>query len=85
MGQVKDEMELLGVSAIAVVEGINKIITGNLISLSEQQLVDCDANKDACNGGLMDVAFEYIIGNPVVSSEKAQPYTGKQGTCKKEI
>ncbi|KAJ7952820.1 Cysteine proteinase [Quillaja saponaria] len=29
-------------STVATVEGINKIVTGELVSLSEQELVDCD-------------------------------------------
>ncbi|KAG2666278.1 hypothetical protein I3843_15G047000 [Carya illinoinensis] len=33
-------------STIAAVEGINKIVTGDLISLSEQELVDCDTSLD---------------------------------------
>ncbi|XP_042386878.1 zingipain-2-like [Zingiber officinale] len=68
-------------SAVAAIEGINQIVTGNLISLSEQELVDCDAGNRACNGGLMDVAFRFIINNGGINSEENYPYIGQKGAC----
>lgn len=38
-------------SATAVIEGARYIETGNLESLSQQQLVDCDTRSLGCNGG----------------------------------
>ncbi|XP_075477508.1 LOW QUALITY PROTEIN: senescence-specific cysteine protease SAG39-like [Primulina tabacum] len=69
-------------SAIAATEGIHQLKTGKLISLSEQQLVDCDTSEDqGCNGGLMDYAFEYMIGNDGITTETNYPYDGEDGPC----
>ncbi|XP_039055687.1 cysteine proteinase RD21A-like [Hibiscus syriacus] len=69
-------------SATAAVEGINKLFTGELISLSEQELVDCDRSyNEGCNGGLMDYAFEFIIKNGGIDTEENYPYTGRDGRC----
>ncbi|XP_078431015.1 cysteine proteinase mucunain-like [Wolffia australiana] len=69
-------------STIAAVEGVNQIVTGKLITLSEQELVDCDtAENQGCNGGLMDDAFEFIINNGGIDSEDDYPYKARNGLC----
>ncbi|KZV54558.1 low-temperature-induced cysteine protein [Dorcoceras hygrometricum] len=69
-------------STIVGVEGINQIVTGKLISLSEQELVDCDTSYDqGCDGGLMDYAYQFIIKNGGIDSEEDYPYKGTDGRC----
>lgn len=69
-------------STVAAVEGINQIVTGNLTTLSEQELVDCDTTfNNGCNGGLMDYAFSFIVSNGGLHKEDDYPYTMEEGTC----
>lgn len=68
-------------STVAAVEGINQIVTGDLITLSEQELVECDTYNAGCNGGLMDDAFEFIIRNGGLDTEDDYPYTADDGKC----
>jgi len=70
-------------STTGSVEGAHAIATGTLVSLSEQQLMDCATSygNQGCNGGLMDDAFKYIIAHGICS-EASYPYKGVEGTCK---
>ncbi|OAY60915.1 senescence-specific cysteine protease SAG39 [Manihot esculenta] len=70
-------------SAVAAVEGVTQLSTGKLISLSEQELVDCDTKGEdqGCQGGLMDDAFKFTEQNHGLTTEANYPYEGSDGTC----
>ncbi|CAH8339841.1 unnamed protein product [Eruca vesicaria subsp. sativa] len=74
-------------ATVSAIEGINKIKTGNLISLSEQQLIDCDTGSynKGCSGGLMETAYEYLVANGGLVALEDYPYTATDGTgCDQE-
>lgn len=64
-------------------EGITQLTTGKLMSLSEQELVDCDTSgtDQGCIGGFMDDAFEFIQHSRGLTTESNYPYMGVDGTC----
>ncbi|CAL8084804.1 unnamed protein product [Calicophoron daubneyi] len=69
-------------SATGNIEGQWFLKTGKLISLSEQQLVDCDGTNHGCKGGLMGRAFTAIERMGGLQSEEDYEYNASVGTCK---
>ena len=74
-------------ATIAAVEGINKIVTGELISLSEQELMDCSKTQitKGCKGGYVTGGFEFIINNGGINTEANYPYKAKEGQCNQDL
>ena len=74
-------------SATGSLEAQHRLNGNPLVSLSEQNLMDC-TNGDkygnmACLGGKMDEAFQYIIDNKGIDTEKSYPYLAQtESTCR---
>jgi len=70
-------------SATGSLEGQNQINNGELVSYSEQELVDCAKTEGnaGCEGGLMDYAFEFVKKEGICK-ESDYKYTAKDETCK---
>ncbi|XP_043410537.1 pro-cathepsin H isoform X3 [Prionailurus bengalensis] len=67
-------------STTGALESAIAIKTGKLLSLAEQQLVDCaqNFNNHGCQGGLPSQAFEYIRYNKGIMGEDTYPYKGQE-------
>jgi len=72
-------------ATVANIEGAGYVENKKLLSLSEQELVDCDkkTGDEGCRGGLPANAYTDMIQNKIgLEQETAYPYTARDGTCK---
>lgn len=70
-------------STTGAVESHHAIKTGDLLYLSESQLVDCagNFNNQGCRGGLPSQAFEYIHWAGGIEGESTYPYVPRDSKC----
>ncbi|CAB1119846.1 unnamed protein product [Ectocarpus sp. CCAP 1310/34] len=71
-------------STTGCLESHHYLRTGEMVLLSEQQLLDCAGAYDnhGCNGGLPSHAFEYIASAGGLDTEEAYPYMAEEsGLC----
>lgn len=69
-------------STVGTLESAYQISTGQLYSLAEQQLVDCDRNNDGCSGGWPHTAYDRYYSSAGVCSESSYQYTARDGSCR---
>jgi len=69
-------------STTGSMEGALMKANGELVSLSEQNLVDCDPIDSGCNGGLMENAFAWIMKNGGINTEEDYPYEARDKSCR---
>lgn len=69
-------------SATGAMEGAYYLKNNELLSFSEQELVDCSGSfgNHGCNGGLMDYAFEFALENGMCT-EAEDPYKARDMKC----
>jgi C1A family cysteine protease len=68
-------------STTGALEGFNFVNNGELLSFSEQQIVDCASSAGyGCQGGWPYLAVQYA-GQNGLELESDYPYTAKDGTC----
>ncbi|KAF0717708.1 Aste57867_2138 [Aphanomyces stellatus] len=68
-------------STTGAVEGAAFVASNKLVSVSEQELVDCDDKDSGCNGGLMDNAFKWIKRHSGLCKEEDYTYHANASTC----
>jgi C1A family cysteine protease len=72
-------------STVANVEGAGKVTTGKLVSLSEQNILDCDKRDGSCNGGRPDWALQWMSKGNGIASEHDYPYQARDERCRSGV
>ncbi|CAF5125128.1 unnamed protein product, partial [Rotaria sp. Silwood1] len=68
-------------STTGALEGQHFAKTSQLVSLSEQNLVDCSLLNFGCNGGNQDLAFDHIKLHHGIDTEETYPYMAERQLC----
>jgi len=77
-------------AATETIESALAIATGELVILSEQNMVDCTKNPQkcggtgGCEGATAELGFTYVMNNGI-ASESDYPYKGVDGKCDESI
>lgn len=69
-------------ASVAGIEGAWAKAKGELVSLSEQQILDCAVDGNyGCRGGFIDNALDYVVYEGGIDTEDSYPYEALQGKC----
>ena len=88
VSSVKNQLDCGGCwafSATGAIEGLLSIQKDVLYNLSQQELIDCssDYGNHGCEGGSMDLAFQYVIDNGLCLN-LSYPYQASDDKCMKK-
>ena len=72
-------------AAVAAIESRHAIKTGQLINLSEQQVLDCASDVYGCHGGKVSAALDYINRTKGIAHATHYPYSGSKGACEAQV
>lgn len=74
-------------ASTGVIESHHFIKHGQLLSLSEQNLVDCTQmyGNHGCHGGYPSKAFQYIRDYGGIDTEQSYPYRASDGSCGQKL
>lgn len=69
-------------AATGALEGATKVAGNSLVSLSEQQFLDCDKTDSGCGGGLEYQGWSFFkSAGQGICTETSYPYKAKNGNC----